>query len=155
MYELFVLTKNSLSTAALKTLMRNTGRVILSSSSESSLGARSELEASTASTSATAVPPSTPALGGVIMDVKYFGEQNLAYTIRRPGERHASALLWQMTFGCEAGRVAEVERGLRLDDGVVRWQVLRRRYPYGEGARMSSYKVAEKARELSEGARPS
>jgi ribosomal protein S6 len=147
-YELFVLTKNSLSTAAVKTLMRSTGRTILSGSqsldgASSSRGSGSAADASTSTSSSTSSIPS-----GVIMDVKYFGEQNLAYTIRRPGERHASALMWQMTFGCTGDRVAEVERGLRLDEGVVRWQVVRRRYPYGEGVKLSSFKVAERARAM-------
>ena len=80
---------------------------------------------------------------GVITDVKSFGEKKLAYCIRRPGERHSTALLWQMTFASGPETVAEIERGLRLDEGVVRWTVLKRlqkeRLP-------SSYRVAELAR---------
>lgn len=162
-YELFVLAKNSLSTAQLKTLMQNTGRIILhagdaipsapsargsaastaSPESKVSGGSPSSSGPSAASASSSATP-----YRGVIMDVKYFGEQDLAYTIRRPGERHASALIWQMTFGCDGSRLQEIERSLRLDEGVIRWSVLKRAYPFGDDVRMTSYKVAQRAREL-------
>lgn len=154
-YELFVLAKNSMSAAQLKTLMQSTGRAILHAGDaipsapmfrgSNDSGASSSNSASPASDSSAATEES---LRGVIMDIKYFGEQDLAYTIRRPGERHSSALVWQMTFGSEGSRLKEIERGLRLDEGVIRWSLLKRAYPYGEDVRMTSYKVAERAREL-------
>ena len=154
-YELFVLAKNSLSTAQIKTLMQSTGRAILHAGdvipgapmfrASNVSGASSSTPASPASGSSKATDESPR---GVIMDIKYFGEQDLAYTIRRPGERHSSALVWQMTFGSEGSRLKEIERGLRLDEGVIRWSLLKRSYPYGDDVRMTSYKVAERAREL-------
>ena len=81
---------------------------------------------------------------GVITDVKSFGEKKLAYCIRRPGERHSTAFLWQMTFASGPETAKEIERGLGLDEGVVRWKVLKRlqkeRLP-------SSYRVAQLAKE--------
>lgn len=80
---------------------------------------------------------------GVITDVKSFGEKKLAYCIRRPGERHSTALLWQVTFASGPETVGDIEQGLRLDEDVIRWTVLKRlqteRLP-------SSYRVAELAR---------
>jgi ribosomal protein S6 len=140
-YELFVLAKNSLSTSALKTLMRNTGRVILNAPASST----DEVPSPSPRSSSTGEQSQ-----GVIMDVKCFGEQDLAYTIRRPGERHSSATMWQMTFGCHPSRIEEIERGLRLDEGVVRWSVLKRKYPFDDSLKMTSYRVAQKARELAE-----
>jgi ribosomal protein S6 len=154
-YELFVLAKNSLSTAQLKTLMQNTGRAILHASDaipSAPMSRASNDSAASPGTPVSSAPSSSAATDGsprgVIMDIKYFGEQDLAYTIRRPGERHSSALVWQMTFGSEGSRLKEIERGLRLDEGVIRWSLLKRSYPYGDDVRVTSYKVAERAREL-------
>ncbi|WPT10673.1 37S ribosomal protein MRP17 [Picochlorum sp. SENEW3] len=83
--------------------------------------------------------------GGIITDVKSFGEQRLAYVIRRPGERYATASMWQMTFASGSDVVSEVEHGLRLDEGVIRWAVLKRRKD-GE-ALPTSYKIARLAEE--------
>lgn len=83
--------------------------------------------------------------GGIITDVKAFGEQRLAYVVRRPGERHATASIWQMTFASGPDVVSEVEHGLRLDEGVIRWAVLKRRKD-GE-ALPTSYRVARLAEE--------
>lgn len=154
-YELFVLAKNSLSTAQLKTLMQSTGRAILHAGdvipSVPTLRASNESGASSSNTASPVSGTSAStdeSLRGVIMDIKYFGEQDLAYTIRRPGERHSSALVWQMTFGSDGSRLKEIERGLRLDEGVIRWNLLKRAYPYGDDVRMTSHKVAARAREL-------
>jgi small subunit ribosomal protein S6 len=67
------------------------------------------------------------ARGGVVTDVKSFGEQPLAYEIRRPGARHASAAMWQLTFAADAAALRDVDHALRVDERVVRWALLRRR----------------------------
>ena len=84
--------------------------------------------------------------GGIVTDVKSFGEQELAYEICRPGVRHSSAEVWQMTFMSSPDVVKDVERGLRLDEGVIRWSVLKRKD--GESRMPSSYRVARMAEEV-------
>lgn len=126
LYELFCLSKAQLSKVQLSEVIKLAGRIVLNH-------------------------------GGVITDVKSFGEQQLAYEIRRPGEKHHAvrsfseknacncsqcdirmydhllptlvlqAAMWQLTFLVKPSILSEIDHALRVDDRVIRWNILKRR----------------------------
>ena len=63
------------------------------------------------------------AAGGVVQDVVSFGEQPLAYAIKRPGERHTSAQIVALRFAAPPAAIKEMQEALRVDELVVRWLV--------------------------------
>jgi small subunit ribosomal protein S6 len=85
---------------------------------------------------------------GVITDIKSFGEQRLAYEIRRPGERHSEAHMWQLTFAAPPTALSELDHSLRVDERIVRWSVLKRRkfVPLP-----NPYRIAQAAKEVENG----
>ncbi|KDD75205.1 hypothetical protein H632_c811p1 [Helicosporidium sp. ATCC 50920] len=79
---------------------------------------------------------------GVITDVRSYGDRKLAYTVRRPGEKHTMANMWQMSFATKGGALKEIEHGLRVNEQVLRWIVLKREML---SKLPNTYKVARKA----------
>ncbi|GAB4818326.1 hypothetical protein N2152v2_005372 [Parachlorella kessleri] len=65
--------------------------------------------------------------GGVITDLKSFGDQPLAYDIRKPGAKYGEAGMWQLTFAANAKVLADIDHTLRVDERMLRWIVLKRR----------------------------
>ena len=63
------------------------------------------------------------AAGGVVQEVVSFGEQRLAYTIRRPGERHTHAQIVALRFVAPPSTIKDMQESLRVDELVVRWIV--------------------------------
>jgi ribosomal protein S6 len=59
----------------------------------------------------------------VVQDVVSFGEQPLAYPIKRPGERHTSAQIVALRFAAPPTAIKEMQDALRVDELVVRWLV--------------------------------
>ncbi len=51
-----------------------------------------------------------------------WGRRKLAYEIRKQGEAHH----WHVQFSCATDSLAEVDRVLRITDGVLRHKTLRR-----------------------------
>ena len=64
---------------------------------------------------------------GVLMDVKSFGHQTLAYVYKKPNERHHEVQMSQMTFASAPNVLPEISHALRVDEKVVRWMVLKRK----------------------------
>ncbi|KAL6763222.1 ribosomal protein S6 [Haematococcus lacustris] len=64
--------------------------------------------------------------GGVVTDIKSFGDQHLAYDIRRPYERYAKAHIWQMTVMTGPAALREVLTELRNNDNVLRYISIKR-----------------------------
>lgn len=85
---------------------------------------------------------------GVITDIKSFGEQKLAYEIRRPGERHSEAHVWQLTFAAPPTALNDLDHSLRVDERIVRWSVLKRRK---FAPLPNPYRVAQAAKEVESG----
>ncbi|KAJ9508947.1 hypothetical protein QJQ45_028272 [Haematococcus lacustris] len=63
--------------------------------------------------------------GGVVTDIKSFGDQHLAYDIRRPYER-LQAHIWQMTVMTGPAALREVLTELRNNDNVLRYISIKR-----------------------------
>lgn len=59
--------------------------------------------------------------GGVVTDIKSFGDRKLAYDIRKPSGKYSEAAMWEMTFLVEPSALKEVEHELRVDERVLRW----------------------------------
>ena len=64
---------------------------------------------------------------GVLMDVKSFGHQTLAYVYKKPNERHHEVQMSQVTFASAPNVLPEISHALRVDEKVVRWMVLKRK----------------------------
>ncbi|PRW51089.1 mitochondrial ribosomal S6 [Chlorella sorokiniana] len=68
--------------------------------------------------------------GGVVTDIRSYGERRLAYDIRQPGARYSEAAMWQVNFAAKPTTLQELDHTLRVDERMLRWMVLKRR-PYG------------------------
>jgi small subunit ribosomal protein S6 len=64
---------------------------------------------------------------GVLVDVKSFGHQTLAYVYKKPNERHHEVQMSQLTFASAPKVLPEISHALRVDEKVVRWMVLKRK----------------------------
>lgn len=65
--------------------------------------------------------------GGIVADVKSYGEQTLAYTIKTAsGERIRQANFLELKFAAAPDVLSAVERDLRLDERIVRWCLRRK-----------------------------
>ncbi|BDA51076.1 probable 30S ribosomal protein S6 [Coccomyxa sp. Obi] len=81
--------------------------------------------------------------GGVLTDIKSYGERELAYEIRRPGMKLNEAFMWQLDFAAAPPVLRELEHLLKVDDRVVRYVILRRS---AFKPLPNTYKVANKAK---------
>nr|8A22_Bf Chain Bf, uS6m [Polytomella magna]8APN_Bf Chain Bf, uS6m [Polytomella magna]8APO_Bf Chain Bf, uS6m [Polytomella magna] len=64
--------------------------------------------------------------GGFITEVQSYGEQQLAYDIRRPFEIYPSAHIFKMEFAAPTDIVRLVTHEMRVNENVLRWVVVRR-----------------------------
>jgi small subunit ribosomal protein S6 len=64
--------------------------------------------------------------GGFITQLKSFGEQHLAYDLRRPFERYDRAHIWQMDFVSGVDGLKPLDHELHVSDKVLRWTVVKR-----------------------------
>jgi small subunit ribosomal protein S6 len=64
---------------------------------------------------------------GVLVDVKSFGHQTLAYVYKKPNERHHEVQMSQLTFASAPKVLPEISHALRVDEKVVRWMLLKRK----------------------------
>ncbi|GMH41915.1 hypothetical protein BSKO_09834 [Bryopsis sp. KO-2023] len=69
--------------------------------------------------------------GGVLCDIKSYGVQELGYPIRKPNdEAYKQAAMWGMNFMAGPSVLPEVEHDLRVEEGVLRWAILKQKaYP--------------------------
>ncbi|KAL4853681.1 37S ribosomal protein MRP17 [Chlorella vulgaris] len=67
--------------------------------------------------------------GGVVTDLRSYGERKLAYDIRQPNVRFAKASMWQINFAANPKMLSELDHTLRVDERMLRWLVLKR-LPY-------------------------
>ncbi|KAK9809466.1 hypothetical protein WJX73_000413 [Symbiochloris irregularis] len=65
--------------------------------------------------------------GGVLMDVKSYGNRETAYTLRRSGEAYDSAFMWQLAFHAAPQALSALEHGLKVDERVLRYILHKRR----------------------------
>jgi small subunit ribosomal protein S6 len=63
---------------------------------------------------------------GVITDLKSYGDQGLAYDIRRPFECYASAHIWQMDFMSPTLALQDLNHELHVNEKVLRWVIVKR-----------------------------
>ena len=79
-----------------------------------------------------------------------YGEQKLAYAIRKPGEAHAAAQVVALRFRAAPGVVKEMQDALALDDLVLRWIV--KKEPQGGVPSVGHFRRAMRraARELAD-----
>jgi len=64
---------------------------------------------------------------GVLMDVKSFGHQTLAYPYKKPNERHHEVQMSQLTFASAPKVLPDISHALRTDENVIRWMLLKRK----------------------------
>ena len=79
-----------------------------------------------------------------------YGEQKLAYAIRKPGEAHATAQVVALQFRAAPGVVKEMQDALALDDLVLRW--IMKKEPQGGVPSVGHFRRAMRraARELAD-----
>ena len=65
--------------------------------------------------------------GGLVSDIKSWGQRQLAYRIRRSGKNHYSAQYIQLDVHCSPPTLKLVEQVLRTSELVLRWMTLRER----------------------------
>mmetsp|Transcript_6986 Transcript_6986/g.21400 ORF Transcript_6986/g.21400 Transcript_6986/m.21400 type:complete len:128 (-) Transcript_6986:1504-1887(-) len=65
--------------------------------------------------------------GGIVADVVSYGEQHLAYDIRKPFEKYDKAHIWQMNFMSRPETLKKVDEELKLNEQALRWLVTRQR----------------------------
>eukprot|EP00898_Chlorokybus_atmophyticus_P002562 jgi/Chlat1/3306/Chrsp22S03468 len=64
--------------------------------------------------------------GGVVTGVRSYGLQQLAYTLRRPGEQHEAGHIVEMRFNTRPEVLREIEFGLRTDERLLRFLVVKK-----------------------------
>ncbi|KAG2484009.1 hypothetical protein HYH03_017176 [Edaphochlamys debaryana] len=64
--------------------------------------------------------------GGFITQLTSYGEQHLAYDLRRPFERYDKAHIWQMDFVAKQDALKSLDHELHVSDKVLRWVVVKR-----------------------------
>ncbi|MEW5317642.1 MAG: hypothetical protein WDW38_008924 [Sanguina aurantia] len=64
--------------------------------------------------------------GGVITGIKSYGNQELAYNIRRPFEKYGEAHIWQMNFMVPTETLPTLNHLLNVNDNVLRHVVVKR-----------------------------
>ncbi|GLI63855.1 hypothetical protein VaNZ11_006965, partial [Volvox africanus] len=64
--------------------------------------------------------------GGFVTQLKSFGEQHLAYDLRKPFEKYDSAHVWQMDFVSSVDGLRPLDHQLHVSDKVLRWTVIKR-----------------------------
>ncbi|KAK9804428.1 hypothetical protein WJX72_012124 [[Myrmecia] bisecta] len=55
------------------------------------------------------------AKGGVVTDIKSYGDRKLAYEIRKPGAKYEQAAMWQLSFMAHPGTLSDVEHNLKVE----------------------------------------
>lgn len=65
--------------------------------------------------------------GGVVTDVKSYGERPLAYTIQKDGTKYGDAQIMQLDFLAGPKVISEMDFNLKVDENVLRWNFLRGR----------------------------
>ncbi|KAG1656052.1 hypothetical protein FOA52_004470 [Chlamydomonas sp. UWO 241] len=64
--------------------------------------------------------------GGIVADVASYGEQALAYDLRKPFEKYEKAHIWQMNFIARPETLRKLDAELKLNTEALRWLVTRR-----------------------------
>lgn len=64
--------------------------------------------------------------GGFVTQLKSYGDQQLAYDIRRPFEKYEAAHIWQMDLLVGTDALPALDHELRVNGCVLRWVVVRR-----------------------------
>lgn len=64
--------------------------------------------------------------GGVVTGVRSYGEQYLAYDLKKPFQRYDKALIMQMDFMLRADALEELHQQLKMNENVLRWVLMRR-----------------------------
>lgn len=64
--------------------------------------------------------------GGFVTQLKSYGDQHLAYDIRRPFEKYDQAHIWQLDFLARTASLAAIDHELRIKDTVLRWVIIKR-----------------------------
>uniref|UniRef100_A0A7S3R7V7 30S ribosomal protein S6, chloroplastic n=1 Tax=Dunaliella tertiolecta TaxID=3047 RepID=A0A7S3R7V7_DUNTE len=64
--------------------------------------------------------------GGVLTRLTSYGEQHLAYDIRKPFQRYDKALVWQANFVVAPNVLRELNHELSVNKDVLRWVSIRR-----------------------------
>lgn len=86
--------------------------------------------------------------GGVITDIKSFGQQRLAYDIRRPFQKYDQAHMWQMDFVVSPTALRSINHELRVDEKVLRYVIVKRpllsKQAEREGLQLAQQEVASK-----------
>ncbi|CAK0786027.1 hypothetical protein CVIRNUC_009240 [Coccomyxa viridis] len=79
---------------------------------------------------------------GVLTDIKSFGDRQLAYTIKRPGQRYEEAFMWQIDFAAPPSVLDNLKHLLKVDNRIIRYVFLKRE-PFKPLP--TTYKVARQA----------
>jgi small subunit ribosomal protein S6 len=58
--------------------------------------------------------------GGVLTDLKSFGERRLAYRIRNFGGIFSESYMWQISFAAKPQVLEELQQQLKLDERILR-----------------------------------
>ncbi|PNW75850.1 hypothetical protein CHLRE_12g558000v5 [Chlamydomonas reinhardtii] len=64
--------------------------------------------------------------GGFVTSLKSFGDQHLAYDLRRPFEKYDRAHIWQMDFVSSVDAIKPLDHGLHVNNTVLRWVLVKR-----------------------------
>lgn len=64
--------------------------------------------------------------GGIITDIKSYGNQLLAYDIRVPYKKFDEAYIWQMNMMVKTDMVTELVNDMRINDKILRWTFVKR-----------------------------
>ncbi|PNH12878.1 30S ribosomal protein S6 [Tetrabaena socialis] len=64
--------------------------------------------------------------GGFVTQLKSYGEQHLAYDLRRPFEKYDRAHIWQMDFVAKLDALKPLDHELHVSDKVLRWTLVKR-----------------------------
>lgn len=64
--------------------------------------------------------------GGIVMDVISYGDQSLAYDIRKPFVKFDKAHIWQMNFVARPETLAKLDTELKLNEDALRWLVVKK-----------------------------
>ncbi len=64
--------------------------------------------------------------GGFVTQLKNYGEQHLAYDLRRPFEKYDKAQVWQMDFVAKVDALKPLDHELHTASRVLRWVLVKR-----------------------------
>ncbi|GAX85094.1 hypothetical protein CEUSTIGMA_g12514.t1 [Chlamydomonas eustigma] len=70
--------------------------------------------------------------GGIITNVISYGEQSLAYDIRKPFLKFDKAHIWQLNFVSNPNTLLKIQHELKLNEEALRWLVLKKNFKGSE-----------------------